>query len=510
MPGLDGIALCRRIRRHAESAYTYFVMLTSSEDRHSALSAMRAGADDYLAKPFRLHEIEMRLIAAARVTEVHRTLSERTRELEDEVATAADVQRGLLPTTPPVVPGAMLGGLSIPAAAVGGDLYDFIVAPNGEIVLVIADVSGHSISSALLMAMARAIIRDRIAMGLAAHDVLEATNAAMHEDLANACLFITVFCASYDVATGSLTFASGGHNPPLVRRADGRVETLDADGLPIGVLPRVGFELGRCRLDPGDLILLYTDGVVEAGEEHGEPFGEQRLIELVAASGQMAPPRARRRDPRRGRRLRRRGLLAQGRHHRRRAARGQPSAARVARPTRTPPPGWQATSSSRRARRASASSSAPADGWSPAMPAPSSRAAMAATRLAPTVPLAPRIWCAARATVAMSPASIAAASASTPASTSTAYRPTSLAQHVVAHALDLGDDRFVEQRPCARVRAGHGALRPGPPRPAAIPGPSAPARRAAPGCEAAWPGSRPSPLRGSARAPPSSSLPSSR
>ncbi len=289
MPGLDGIGLCRRIRQDAESPYTYFVMLTSCEDRHSALSAMRAGADDYLAKPFRLHEIEMRLIAAARVTAVHRSLSERTREMEEEVRTAADVQRGLLPSNPPVVPGALLGGLSIPAADVGGDLYDFIVAPSGEIVLVIADVSGHSISSALLMAMARAIIRDRIEGGLAPHDVLEATNAAMHADLANACLFITLFCASYDVATGSLTFASGGHNPPLLRRADGRVETLDADGLPIGVLPHVGFELGRCRLGPGDLVLLYTDGVVEAGMEHGDPFGEERLIALVAASGQLAP-----------------------------------------------------------------------------------------------------------------------------------------------------------------------------------------------------------------------------
>jgi sigma-B regulation protein RsbU (phosphoserine phosphatase) len=289
MPGLDGIGLCRRIREHGDSPYTYFVMLTSSEDRHRGLSAMRAGADDYLAKPFRLHEIEMRLIAAARVTAVHRSLSERTREMEDEVRTAADVQRGLLPSTPPVVSGALLGGLSIPAAEVGGDLYDFIVCPSGEIVLVIADVSGHSISSALLMAMARAILRDRIASGLAPHAVLEATNAAMHADLANACLFITLFCASYDVASGSLTFASGGHNRPLLRRADGHVETLDADGLPLGVLPRVGFELGRCTLGPGDLVLLYTDGVVEAGMEHGEPFGEERLTALVAASGQLAP-----------------------------------------------------------------------------------------------------------------------------------------------------------------------------------------------------------------------------
>jgi serine phosphatase RsbU (regulator of sigma subunit) len=289
MPGIDGIELCRRIREDAESAYTYFVMLTSSENPRSALAAMRAGADDYLNKPVRLHEIELRLIAAARVTAVQRSLSARTQEMQDEVRTAADVQRGLLPTMPPVVPGAVMGGLSVPAADVGGDYYDFVVAPSGELVLVIADVAGHSISAALLMAMARTVLRDRIAMGLAVHDVLEATNATMYADLSNACLFITMFCASYDAATGDLTFANAGHNPPLLRRAEGRMESLDADGLPIGVVGHVGFEAGRVRLDPGDLLMLYTDGVVEAGLDLGDAFGEDRLSALFAACGAVTP-----------------------------------------------------------------------------------------------------------------------------------------------------------------------------------------------------------------------------
>jgi serine phosphatase RsbU (regulator of sigma subunit) len=289
MPGMDGIALCRRIREDTDAPYSYFVMLTSREDPESALSGMRAGADDYLTKPFDSHEIEMRLIAAERVTAVHSRLRVRTREMEDEVRTAAGVQRGLLPSSPPVVPGAILGGLCVPAADVGGDYYDFVATPSGEIVVVIADVAGHSISSALLMAMARTVLREQVGKGLAPHDLLEATNATMYADLVNAGLFITLFCASYDPATGSLTFANGGHNPPLLRRASGAVEELDADGAPAGLLPYVGFEMGRTQLAPGDLIVLYTDGVVEAGVENGDPFGEERLTDLVAASGRLSP-----------------------------------------------------------------------------------------------------------------------------------------------------------------------------------------------------------------------------
>ncbi len=289
MPGMDGLALCRRIREDTDAPYSYFVMLTSLEDRDSALSGMRAGVDDYLTKPFDPHAIEMRLIAAARVTAVHRRLRARTRELEAEVQTAAAVQQGLLPTTPPVVAGAILGGLSVPAADVGGDYYDFMATPSDEVILVIADVAGHSISSALLMAMARTVLREQAGKGLAPHDVLEATNATMYADLVNAGLFITLFCASYDPATGSLTFANGGHNPPLLRRANGTVEELDADGAPAGLLAQVGFELGRRQLAPGDLLVLYTDGVVEAGVENGDPFGDERLADLVAASGQLSP-----------------------------------------------------------------------------------------------------------------------------------------------------------------------------------------------------------------------------
>jgi serine phosphatase RsbU (regulator of sigma subunit) len=270
MPGLDGDELCRRIRADEDGPYTYFVMLTSLEDKEHVLRGMQAGVDDYLTKPLDRNDLSARLIAATRVTALHRI--EQQRELQNEVAMAAGIQRGLLPTEPPVVPDTDLAGLCLPAANVGGDYYDLILDDEGRLVILIADVAGHSIGSALLMAMARSVLRREVAQGHSPAAVLGATNTAMFGDLVNAGLFITMFCAVYEPATARLTYANAGHNPPVLARAAGGTLELDEE---------LTEEIG-----PGDALLLYTDGAVEAMGAGDEPFGEERLAETVSA---MAP-----------------------------------------------------------------------------------------------------------------------------------------------------------------------------------------------------------------------------
>jgi sigma-B regulation protein RsbU (phosphoserine phosphatase) len=282
MPGLDGDELCRRIRSDGEVSYTYFVMLTSLEDKEHVLRGMRAGVDDYLTKPLDRNDLSARLIAASRVTALHRRIIDQQRELEGEVAMAAGIQMGMLPAEPPTVQGADVAGLCLPAANVGGDYYDLLLDDHGRLVILIADVAGHSIGSALLMAMARSILRREIIQGQPPSEVLRATNEAMYTDLVNAGLFITMFCAVYDPAAGLLTFANAGHNPPVLARADGSSLELDGDGAAVGFLPEVEFEELSETIGPGDCLLLYTDGVVEAMDPVEEAFGEERLTELVA------------------------------------------------------------------------------------------------------------------------------------------------------------------------------------------------------------------------------------
>jgi len=202
-----------------------------------------------------------------------------------EIELASGIQRALLPEHPPAVPGTALAAAYVPAATVGGDYYDFLVDDAGRLSLVIADVAGHSIGSALMMAMARSILRREITVGEHPAAVLAATNAALFDDLVRSGLFITVFCARLDPRTRVLEYANGGHNPPFLHRAGGAVtEELDVDGAPLGILAELEFQRGSVQLGAADVILLYTDGVTEAAAAGGEQFGEERLRALVEAS----------------------------------------------------------------------------------------------------------------------------------------------------------------------------------------------------------------------------------
>jgi len=213
--------------------------------------------------------------------------AERVRQ---EMEIAAHIQQSLLPEAPPQLMGATVAGYCNPAANVGGDYYDVLTDDAGRLTLLIADVSGHSIGAALMMAMARSILRREIAQGESPASVLAATNTAMLHDLTNAGLFITMFCARYDPATRCFTFANGGHNPPLLRRAaDGQFVALDGDGLIVGILDDVVYEEQSITLQPGDVVVHYTDGIVEARNLEGEQFGESRLQELLAKHGALDP-----------------------------------------------------------------------------------------------------------------------------------------------------------------------------------------------------------------------------
>jgi len=232
--------------------------------------------------------IATQLAIAIENSRLVRSLQE-TERVRHEIEIAASIQRSLLPDEPPLVPGVSLAGRCVPAAQVGGDYFDFVLDDKGGLFLLIADVAGHSISSGLLMAMARSIIRRDAAEGRAPGEVLSVANRAMFGDLVTAGLFITMFCARYEPSSGVLAFANAGHNPPLLRRAGGQeLLELDGDGAPLGIIETIEFEERTLQLAAGDRLLMYTDGVSEASNPSGEQYGERRLRELVL-SADMAP-----------------------------------------------------------------------------------------------------------------------------------------------------------------------------------------------------------------------------
>jgi serine phosphatase RsbU (regulator of sigma subunit) len=212
------------------------------------------------------------------------------REQQRELEIAKNIQLSLLPVSTPELPGVRLAGICVPAKDVGGDYYDFLPQPDGGLGLVIADVSGHNVGAALLMAETRTLIRARCDRFMAPDETLAELNRFFYDDLSRAELFVSMFVMDYQPQECRATFASAGHPPPLLWRCrDGSCDRLDAEGLILGVRREFPYELETRMFEPGDVLLLYTDGITEAANAHGELFGEERLVELLRDAHQQPP-----------------------------------------------------------------------------------------------------------------------------------------------------------------------------------------------------------------------------
>ena len=230
-------------------------------------------------------EDDVRLLAilAGQSAQVLARLREReqTGDILHALLTAGEIQRGLLPTDQPVVPGYDIAGATRPAWDVGGDCYDYIALPRGRWGLVLGDVSGKGIPAALLMANLQATLRGVALQDLPCHEGMVWCNRLLHRSTA-ADRFATVFYCVLDPARHVMTYCNAGHEHPLVLAPDGRVRTrLQAGGIPAGMLADFGYEGGEARLEPGELMVVHSDGITDMENRDGEPFGVARLLETV-------------------------------------------------------------------------------------------------------------------------------------------------------------------------------------------------------------------------------------
>jgi serine phosphatase RsbU (regulator of sigma subunit) len=221
-------------------------------------------------------------VAAIRVENTRLVEARLERErFERELALASEIQQRFQPAAPPHVEGYELQGISFPCYEIGGDYYDFIEREDGRLVIALGDVSGKGTAAALLMSSLHAAVHAQSA----SHDSLSATISAVNRYLADnipANRFVTLFYAELDPVTGALSFLNAGHNPPLIVHSAGTVEQLAAGGLPLGIKPDAEYREGRTQLQPGDVLVIYSDGVTEAVSPTGEEFGATRLYEVVA------------------------------------------------------------------------------------------------------------------------------------------------------------------------------------------------------------------------------------
>lgn len=210
------------------------------------------------------------------------------RQQREEMTSAAAIQRAMLPNPlPDDAPHrrVQLFAAMRPARHVGGDFYDAFFLDPDRLAISIGDVSGKGVPASLFMAVCqttmRMALRDEPDLGRAverANDLLEAENSAS--------MFATFFGAILDLRTGRLSYCNGGHNPPVIQRADGTLERLDPNGIALGVLSPADYETAEAMLHPGDRVLLYTDGVTEAHDRGDDLFEDERLAEAMAGQRQ--------------------------------------------------------------------------------------------------------------------------------------------------------------------------------------------------------------------------------
>ena len=238
-----------------------------------------------------LEALSVPVALAVENARLHLASIEKERQ-DKEIALAQNVQRGIQPERMDTTVGPIeVAGLNVLCEDASGDYYDVFELPSGRLAVVIGDVSGHGLHCALVMAQARAFLRAYSRTSDTLEDTLTALNDFLARDLTGG-RFLTFFIALVDPQSGRVVWGNAGHLPPLVRRADGTIETLDAAGRVLGIFPGPGFPEGEpFDLGPGDSILLYTDGATEArsAEDENDLFGERRLRTVVAEHGADAP-----------------------------------------------------------------------------------------------------------------------------------------------------------------------------------------------------------------------------
>jgi hypothetical protein len=205
----------------------------------------------------------------------------RAAEREREAEIVRQIHRSLLPQRSPEFEGLDLAGVCLAAEQIGGDYFRYVALPDGGLGVAAADVAGHGVGAALYMAAAKGALQAEARRLVSPSDLLRRTNDALAADFARSDIFATAFFARFHPGGRRFEYANGGHNPPLLVRSDGRVVRLERGGPALGVLPEVVYDEEAQSFSPGDLLLIYTDGMIEARDDQRRFYGIDRLVQCA-------------------------------------------------------------------------------------------------------------------------------------------------------------------------------------------------------------------------------------
>lgn len=288
MPRMDGLALLERIPDINPN--THSIVVSAYGDMHNIRTAMNRGAFDFVTKPIDFNDLRVTIERAIKnLHEWREAVSSRDKltALQSELGVANQIQQSILPTNFPIHSGYQVYGSMEPARDIGGDFFDVVRLEDESVGLAVADVSGKGVPAALFMMSSRTMMKGSAISVREPGDALGMVNSMLAEDN-EAQLFVTILYAVYDPVTGIFTYASGGHDAPLLVRPDGSSELLPlTGGIVLGIMPELEYDQNSVTVSPGDTLFCYTDGITEAMNEAGEQFGMERMRQAFAET----PPR---------------------------------------------------------------------------------------------------------------------------------------------------------------------------------------------------------------------------
>ena len=287
MPEMDGLTLLTKINEMQNPALKC-IMVSAYGDMGNIRQAMNNGAFDFATKPIDLDDLSLTIEKAIEHIEYIKTMQQEHNQLESikgDLAVAREIQQAILPRIFPPFPeeaAQMDIAASMNAAKdVGGDFYDFFRIDADRIGFVIADVSGKGVPAAIFMAVSRTLIRATGIRGVSPSECMTYSNTLLAKESVNS-MFVTVFYGIYNIRTGEVTYTNAGPNPPYIMKANGSVQSLPmSKDIIAGFLDDFQFTENTLQLEPGDTLLMFTDGVTEAIDPEENEYGVERLQQLL-------------------------------------------------------------------------------------------------------------------------------------------------------------------------------------------------------------------------------------
>jgi sigma-B regulation protein RsbU (phosphoserine phosphatase) len=289
MPGIDGFEVCRRLKDNPDTANIPVIFLSALTETKDKVQGLQLGAVDYVSKPFQPDEVIARVNTHLTIHRLKREVEQKKDDLEDELKAASDVQRRLLPKKLPEISGLKLAVHYETSLYAGGDYYDIAKIADNQWGFLVADAEGHSAPAAVMMAMTCALFRSYPEPPAEPGQLIYFLNQHLCKVADPS--FVTALYVVYDAGNRSLKISRAGHPPPMIYRAAEKkaIEFKCGGVFPLGIDPYEHVPVADAELQPGDRILMYTDGITERFSIDGETYGEERLLRQLEGGEDLQP-----------------------------------------------------------------------------------------------------------------------------------------------------------------------------------------------------------------------------